>query len=501
MEMDSKKRLIITSVISIVLVSILMIGSTYSIFNSTDIDEEANVYQTGNLSVSLKSSENVTLNSSIPISSEEEVGKLTPYRVTVTNNGTVPYKFNVILTPTTATSEIDHQFVMVKVGKLEAKPFDSCTNNIIKEDIILLPNKSVNIDIRIYISDKIKNTEVDKNFSAKIKIDGVGAYSDNDEVDNSILEYPLSSVLLSSVPAGSYVKYVGNNGCSGKACEGQNANYVSDSDMGYCYSSSYKFQVNGWRIAYIQNESAYLVSAGSPECVRTYVERVSSSTSTQTLSTYYYYGSGYNFNETTGTYSLTGVTSSALAWSSKYSSIIANTPYTCKSTSSTATCSTMYKVTSYSSSTQGVTIPYYNYDGTGVPNHIAHLNQVALKYCNPNYAYNGGCNSTSSWSINDSDYQVLTTNIGTNKTLVNCFGDSNESCGKNYDLIDNGSFYWFATPYSASSAYAFYWYPHSWCVYNNRSNDAYGVRPVLRLRSSVLVVSGSGTYADPYVIE
>ncbi len=311
----------------------------------------------------------------------------------------------------------------------------------------------------------------------------------------------LYEIKLNSVAPGSYVKYTGSNGCSGKACEGQNVNYVSDSNMGYCDSSSYKFQVNGWRIAYIQNESAYLVSAGSPECVRTYVENISSSTSTQTLSTNYYYGSGYKFNETTGRYSLTGVTSSTLAWSSKYSSIIASTPYTCKNTSSTGTCSTMYKVTSYSSSTKGVTIPYYNFDGAGVPNHIARLNQVALKYCNPNYAYNGGCNSTSSWSINDSDYQVLTTNIGANKTLDNCFGGSNESCGKNYDLIDNGGYYWFATPYSASSTVTFGWYPAARYVDNYNSNYMRGVRPVLRLRSSVLVVSGSGTYADPYVIE
>ena len=49
--MDSKKRLIITSVISIILVSILFIGSTYSIFTSTDVDQESNVYQTGNLSI------------------------------------------------------------------------------------------------------------------------------------------------------------------------------------------------------------------------------------------------------------------------------------------------------------------------------------------------------------------------------------------------------------------------------------------------------------------
>ena len=71
---------------------------------------------------------------------------------------------------------------------------------------------------------------------------------------------------LSDMDIGSYVKYVGNNGCSGKACYGENANYVSDNDMGYCGSANNKFISNGWRIAYIDSGSVYLISGGSPEC-------------------------------------------------------------------------------------------------------------------------------------------------------------------------------------------------------------------------------------------
>ena len=39
--------------------------------------------------------------------------------------------------------------------------------------------------------------------------------------------------------------------------------------MGYCNVSSNKFFVNGWRIGYTENGSAYLVSAGAPECMCT----------------------------------------------------------------------------------------------------------------------------------------------------------------------------------------------------------------------------------------
>ena len=54
----SKWRLILTSTISIVLGGILLIGSTYSIFTTTEIDENANVYPTGNLDVTYTLSKN-----------------------------------------------------------------------------------------------------------------------------------------------------------------------------------------------------------------------------------------------------------------------------------------------------------------------------------------------------------------------------------------------------------------------------------------------------------
>ena len=229
-----------------------------------------------------------------------------------------------------------------------------------------------------------------------------------------------SNPKLNNMPAGSYVKYVGNNGCTGKSCEGQNVNYVSDTDMGYCYDSSYRFIVNGWRVAYQKDGSAYLISAGSPECMCT------------------------NSDGTSGT-----------------------------------SCSD-YETTN------------------GVPQHLANLNRHALAYCNQDYAYNGTCDSTSTWNINDSDYQEIN---GSRKSLSNCnYSYRKKYCGVSYDLIDNGGYYWFTTPYSSSSTSAFYWYSYDRTVSYNRSNDAYGLRPVLRLQSSVVVLSGEGTYTDPFVI-
>ena len=228
--------------------------------------------------------------------------------------------------------------------------------------------------------------------------------------------YIISTGKLSSAHPGSYVKYTGNNGCSGKACEGQNANYVSDTDMGYCSDANYKYNANGWRIAYIKDDTAYLTSAGSPECMCT------------------------NSAGTAGT--------SCSNWE----------------------------------------------DTSGVPKHLANLNKKALTYCNSTYAYGGKCDSASAWNMADADFKTIT-----GDTLSTAYKKSNYD---SYSIINNGGFYWFATPYNSSSVNVFTWYPNSRNVSNGDfgSGDVRGVRPVLRLQSSVLITGGSGTYKDPYII-
>ena len=218
---------------------------------------------------------------------------------------------------------------------------------------------------------------------------------------------------LSDMPVGSYVKYVGNNGCSGKACEGQNANYVSEDNMGYCNYSEQKFKTKGWRIAYVEDGSAYLISAGSPECMCT--------------------GSD-------------------------------GTIGSCSSAETT----------------------------TGLPKHMDNLNKTALKYCNSTYAYGGECNRSNTWNINDNDFKKLTGYALNDNLNKSGYYSSN-------DLIINGSAYWFTAPNGTELAYG--WRPTYLDVDIYHSTYALGVRPITKLKSSIVVTGGSGTYADPYTIE
>ena len=49
--------------------------------------------------------------------------------------------------------------------------------------------------------------------------------------------------------------------------------------MGYCELSSYKFSVNGWRVGYIKDGSAYLIAAGANECLCTNSDGTTSNSS------------------------------------------------------------------------------------------------------------------------------------------------------------------------------------------------------------------------------
>ncbi len=182
-----KKRLVIASIMSLVLVSVLFLGNTYSIFTTGDIDENANVYTTGNLNITYTlSDKNITLDNISPLNNEESI-RVTPYRITVKNIGSVAYKFNILLTDTTTNDKIDYKYIMTKVGKNDPNTLADCNNSIIFKDIVVSANSSVDVDVRVWLSDKIPNSEIGKSFYAKLSIVGIATYDDDNSIDNDLL--------------------------------------------------------------------------------------------------------------------------------------------------------------------------------------------------------------------------------------------------------------------------------------------------------------------------
>ena len=205
---------------------------------------------------------------------------------------------------------------------------------------------------------------------------------------------------LKDVLVGSYVQYVGNNGCDGNLCSGDNANFIDEFNQGYCGSSDYHFTSHGWRVAYLKDDTAFLVNAGSLECV-------------------------------------------------------------CPDSDGEAStnCSSQELV--------------------DVDKFFASLNRVASKYCNSTYAYHGICNEESVWSVRADDIQLMMN------------GNSYQN-----SLLDNGSYYWYQ---DLSSLELHYWNPQK-RMFDKGEFASYGLRAIVRLDSGVMVVGGSGTYDDPYII-
>lgn len=357
---------------------------------------------------------------------------------------------------------------------------------------------------------------IKNNTSNQIKIDVGIATSDTSTSD---IEYLNGKKLISStvklllrdVEAGSYVQYTGNNGCSGKACEGQNANYVDSSNMGYCVTSTYVFTVNGWRVGYVSDSTAYIVSAGAPECYGTpnipagYVENIEYQKEyPPTLYEQNTFFKNYSFNTSTGIYTLSGdnfsVNPSNL---NDFETLIQHADYYTCNEGTTSSCSTMYQIAPISAT---IFYNYYTsiYNEGGAPSaetHISNLNTEALKYCNSTYAYGGKCNADSTWNMRANDFERIT---GKPLSGSSCWNVSNNiTCGFGNDLIGNGSYYWYATQFDSHNV-TFFWAPDRSSVYGSPSVGKpslnFGLRPVVRTKASVYITGGEGTMTSPYTI-
>ena len=183
------KRIMITSVLSIILVSVLFIGNTLSIKTIEKVDPNLNYYNTGSLDITYDTSDSdIILNNSYPLSYDEAM-KLTPYRITFHNNGNVDYKFNLVLLDETETTSIDYKYIMIQVGNNEAFSLDSVDNNVILNDIVVKASSDIDIDIFIWLSDDMPNSEIGKGFYAKLNVDGFAVSDSDSDSDNSNLIY------------------------------------------------------------------------------------------------------------------------------------------------------------------------------------------------------------------------------------------------------------------------------------------------------------------------
>ena len=132
--------------------------------------------------------------------------------------------------------------------------------------------------------------------------------------------------------------------------------------------------------------------------------------------------------------------------------------------------------------------------------HFENMDNIALKYCNPLYAENGTCDNTTAWAFSAKDFTKIT-----NTEINLCYeARFDTTCGYQNDLLDIEGQYWFASP-STNELTPKYniqnWQGIESTILDTTSNEIYGVRPVIKLDSTVFIIGGTGTAIDPYIIK
>lgn len=187
--MKNKKIIsIIILVGSILLVVLAVISTTQAYFSNDDYAKNPSEYQTGILSINAVSkSSNISLDNTLPMSDTD--GKNTePYIFTIKNNGNVDYKFNVKLLATNSNT-FNPQYIKLQIDEGEPTTLSSLENSTIKKDIILHAGETIDIAIKIWLSESTKNDQIGKTFNSKIVIDGQSIYTEtNFETDSSASE-------------------------------------------------------------------------------------------------------------------------------------------------------------------------------------------------------------------------------------------------------------------------------------------------------------------------
>lgn len=505
------KRLIFTSLVSIILVFMLLIGTTYSIFTTGGIEEDANVYRTGVLDITYTvSDENVKLQSNIPTSVEDAI-YIKPYRIIVSNNGTTDYKFNLVLNNTTATNSIDSQYIMIQVGKNEPVKLSECENNVIKNDIVILANNNVTIDVRIFLSQDIPNSEVGKNFSASLSIVGVAMNEDALEIDNTnlICNYleKHSIIDLRTATSDENRKY-NEEDKSGLYYTSNSSSYGEDRVKIYYYSGKYD-EVNNWVIFGKNNNDQDMcfriirtTKSGGTKLIYSGIAKDDKCiTNIKSSDNLIYNTNKYNNQDDNPGFVLWQGTNNIVN-TEDFKNIVDSL----KNNLSSYTGEVKYDSVIKNSVREWY---YTNIVNTGYKNYLEDMNICVelgdgKKYLyDENYYFVDYVSSGYHPTYNCSSYSLIVSNYGLitrDEVLFGGLSLKNSSSDNWLIAKDN---YWTVSPsFVNKNNEAFISYvSKDGKLDSSKSTNELGIRPIISLKSSVTVTTGNGSIDNPYIIK
>ena len=505
--MDKRKKILIIIIILIIILSI--IGVSYAVWILNLPQTGQNVISSSCFNVTFTDKDSINLDKTYPLL-DEDGKKLTPYEFTITNNCDSYASYNVNLDILNSTTLTNDNAIKIMLASKEngtekemstsllssltstTKTLSDASKSFNLTTGYLNANESKTYTLRLWIDENITvNTEGIQNtkFSSKVvvttsylvPVSGKDVLSyvkaNADSSSNDVYTVPgISSdsctyTLAYDGTSDNNLRYVGANPC----------NYVT-----------FNGETAGWRIIGVLN---------TPEGQRVKLIR------TDSIGNYSWDNKASGTGSSDNDYGSNDWTDSTLKEVLNNGAYYNRTSGTCPSGSNGATISCDFTSnglteeaknqidtitwnlggTSNYSSTN--TIQFYTYErGTTVytDRPTEWQGKVGLMYPSDyGYATSGGSTSNRTSCLN--------------KELYSWDSSSYSDC-KNNDWLYNSSIYqWTLAPHSSDSSRVFNVYMPG-RVNNNYASNLFGVRPSVYLVSSISIVSGEGTFENPYQI-
>ena len=174
------KKLLLSLLVLVLLVSIGK--ETYALFTN-EVSSVVQSYGTGTLKLSY-SNTSINLDNAYPLTDKDGMNQ-DVNTITITNTGTLAYKFNVILDPS-SDSTISSSLIRVSMDG-ESPATLSSDGNVIIRDVILNPGSSRTFTIKLWINSNTSSSAIlNKKFSASLTSTGI-AVKDMEDNDGTVL--------------------------------------------------------------------------------------------------------------------------------------------------------------------------------------------------------------------------------------------------------------------------------------------------------------------------
>ena len=502
-----KDKKIIVLIVLILISIIALIGSSYALLTKSFKSEKLSM-QVGTLKVDFTEGNAITMNNAMPMTDENGMNT-TPYTFTITNSGDINAYYTVSNEEELANT-LDTNYLKMRLtgsdgydsGIKTVKELGTETYKLVDETL-LATGKSVTYELRMWISQEAGNDIQDKVYKSKIVVNGTSnkvplatdkilAKANPENLDyNSATDaqkkemWTFTHDATEQTTALTDYRYIGadpNNYVKfndelwriigvfdtddGTGKVEKRLKIIRNESIGD-YSWDNKNKTTGAENDYGKNEWTdarlnYLLNPGHES-------------ETAGGSLYWNRGAGncyegLNYSTTTCDFTTTGLTEKARA-------MIGNAKWYLGGTAN------------YDSSSNGLASHFYKYErGIGVYSgrSTSWTGKVGLMYPSDyGYATSGGTTTNRASCLA--------------KELYNWNRDTVSDC-KNNDWMYNGNIWqWTMSPRAAYSFNVFIVY-YAGFVYNYDAHATNAGRPVVYLKSTIKVISGSGTTSSPYIL-